>query len=876
MSISTMLFLPIAPAGANVCSDGKTSISIEEGNHGEISCTTTNTHQGENLTIFFKNGAKIVGRNERGVEVYIDHLINSFTLDARGEKTSIKGGDGEAGLYVNNRGQGNFNATIYADNVEANENNGVRLRGFKGETRFVSRGTISMFGDFSSKSGTNGWGALHLSSPTAAGQAMITDILVHNIRADVIPSGGDMAGILVSTPGHISVTSTGKVHSKGDGVEGIYVNLLGDARKSVNVTVNDVMTEGKGAEAIVLNRTFPSDDAENAPFNVRIKGQVITTGEEADGVAAEGNRPEISVLIEKSGSIEAKGKNARAIYIYEYDEFPIVSANVTNYGTVIGDILMKGLTAPRFENFGHFVPNSCVELLEGNFPGETLSPQWKCEYHLKPSTLSLGQIVNHGLLSPGGFDNLSDITMASDLEQPKTGILALDVDWKKRISDRIHLKGEADLEGMIRVNHMTFLDPDMVADLDENERVSVTIMTADQGISSLPEVEYADSLLLPMGLRQTATNLILWSKPVNHVDGLNQNQRQVLTEILATRDFNNNFMAIYHNLIPISELSELQLRLDGMGNEAAGAAIQSTIRDTGDFARKAPSCVRDFDDSYPPKRGLCSQMLVTTSHHSRKKSFEERDHQTDTDTLMASFGWRIDDVNLDLEFLLGSNRSQTSISQMAQSNGKSFLTGARIIGDWEPLHFTLTAANNVQTNQINRTIPFNIGTSTAKMRTTSQLIDVEATYQLNTGRVKIAPFGALNLSQYNSRPYQESGASDLSLKVNATKGTLVGARAGVSMTPSQWVENSSISLLPQLDLQWSGSSARPIEFDFEFTGGQNLIRSTTTLVRSRIDASFGLRIRSKSGRLMGYVGVASGWGTSLRQNSVNASLNLHF
>lgn len=887
VAIATITCLLYSTASTNAqtnrCPTDGVEVKTTDGRFEDgIECNTSSSEPNREIRILLEDGYKITGDGRRGIEIHVRHPIKSIEINTGGSNSFIKGGQGKAGIYIRNHIQTNhkFDTTIFANNAEAANNNVIRVYDATGDVKILSLGTITMRG---AAGPGNEYGAIHVGRVTTpVSFSPTTDISVHNINNFASRTGNAelVAGIAVTGPGKISVTSSGTILTTKNEAYGISV-LLDTFRStalvkpgvpgSVDVSVNNIMTIGNDAHAIEIERlgdTRPTTGIA-APLKLTISGKVATTGNGSHAIAISGQKAKVEVTIKSGGSVAAKGQNSHAIYVFDKDNFAIASTDIKNYGTVTGDVYVEGCADPEFVNFGIFNIGSNVKLIRRNVqPG--------CGDEGASSALQRGQLKNHGTLSPGGRETIANTNLTGDLVQFKSGFLEFDIDWSKKTSDQIRLTGLATLEGKIRLNHLVFLSQNEVAKLDTGERVEVTVMTTTSGITGLPKVEFGDSLLLPLGVRKDAGNLIVWARPVNDLPGLNQNQRNILTGILAARESNDEILKVYRNLVPITLLSYLQLSLDGMGNEIAGASIQAAIRVTNKFAQMAPSCFENLDLWPSIVNNTCVKFSAAVAQNSRKQSFEERDHRTDLSKFTASFGWRIDNPNLDFELLLGMHQSSTTIRRLANSRARGLLAGIRMTGNTGPLRYQMVIVNNTTDHNIARTLPFGHGVSTATMRSTNQLLDVETGYQFKTGSLVMSPFVGFGVSKYKSNSYTETGGGDLSYKVNPVNGNSSHPRAGISVAIPKFTGVRDILFAPHFNFQWTGSASRRIEVDSQFTGGQDLVRSTTTLPLSSIAAGIGVQFRSLTHSLTGHAALAAAMGANNQSTKISFDAGLSF
>ena len=856
-----------------------------------IACGTVGSGLGSDHTILLEEGIRIAGDGRPGVEILVGGAGN-VAVEASGSTSFLAGGLGQHGIHIRDGTGGGKKVKLDVKDVTSTAD-GIRVTGIRGEIDLRSTGAINVSGEIPAKEDSAG--ALHvrlvdsnLTNPQK------TQISVNNISSTATnPSGILAAGILVDSPGTVAVNSTGKISTTGEDLHAIAVMLAPDKSSdtgSVSITANDISTIGNRSYAIWVHRQFDNGKDNRFPINLTLNGDVRTGGWESHGIAIQGNKAEIDVTIKQGGSIfvgpakagwESDSEYsdsetepvAKAIYIKEHDsDLGIASVSLKNYGTVTGEIFAEGCVAPEFANFGTFNPGAKVELLL--YSGRNARG---CGTIGANSDLDAGRLTNSGTLSPGGSGSIANTAITADLVQPETGILEIDVDWSKTESDFIALDGAATLAGSLKINHLALFSSEQLAELNDGERSEVKVMNATGGITGLPAVSFSDSLLLKHGVRtdNSKKELFVWASPAKNIDGLNQNQRNILAEVTDAKESNPTIRSVYGSLLEISELKSLQFELDGLGNEIAGASMQSGIRSLYEFSRTAPSCLDDLDTA--PSLTLCTEISGAAANHSRLRIFEERDHSSQINRLMTTVGWNLYGADAGLELSLGIEQGRTVISRLASSDGSSVLASLRFTGKAGYVDYQLASAVNIGTHKISRTVPFNNAVTGGAMHTATHAVDAEAAYPVSAGQMRFSPFVGLSAAYFTSGPYNETGAGDLSLEVSGAKGETFEGRAGIDIEMAE-IDTMGIAIMPHLGLSWHHAVSREIETDSKLAGGLAPVRSTTSLLPSRLNAQFGAKFKSPSGNLTGHAGIAlvEGAGGRSTQSQANAGLTYTF
>ena len=850
-----------------------------------------NNNLNKELIITLEEGTQVNGNNRTGIEI-ISNGPCDVTLKTADPTTVIVGGKGKDGIYVTDFDVGVDTKTITIDVGDVTSGDpdssgeggqGISVLNVRGNVFIRSDGTISTSGDLSDEISN---GAVHLRLiADEVSNVQETNINVHNVSShSTNPGGFGGGGIMVYGPGNVLITSTGLIETLHDYIPAVYVTLLDSEANdpgSVKINVNDVITDGTNSHALRVIH-YHDEPKKVIPVKFTVGGDVLTRGDSAHGVMALGASLKVEVEVQKGGSITVEkpddvpqtGDNplpgSKAVYLIESPDTSVHSAIINNYGTINGGIDIESCMAPELFNYGRFNPAQVVNLIYSS--GACFEDR---------GTLTSGRIVNSGIVSPGGLGTIATSIMKTDFEQSMLGTLEIDVDWSNETADLIDLRtesgkgGSATLNGILDINHLKLYTPKQLADFDEDEELTVTVFKTENGIQGQPKVNFANSLLLPRGVRKTNDdkNLILWSSPQKTLEELNQNQNNVLQDILLGYGSNETIFSLYSKMIEETKLSNLKFELDGLANEIAGASIQSRIRSGYDFIQSEPIC--EFKHFNENQANVCPNYKYMSSRQTRKHSFEELGHSTNSRSSVLATQFSITALDAGLEVSLGMEDSTTVIPRFASSNVRLLNVGLKLFGSVGPVKYRLAAGQSTGNHKISRQVPFNQLESKGEMRVVNQLFDLEASTQTELGNVLLSPFVGIGLAKYSSRAYQETGAQDLSLKVNASKGRGLQTRAGikVKLAPLQF---SLLDIIPEFKLTYHQSSSRLIPIDSHLVGGQNLIRSTTSILPSGYQGTFGAVFTSKSGRLSGHTGISFGRGYGQQSTQTTGIVGLTY
>ncbi|MYG09975.1 MAG: hypothetical protein F4170_03865, partial [Rhodobacteraceae bacterium] len=288
-------------------------------------------------------------------------------------------------------------------------------------------------------------------SPSTPGN--LTTIEVDNItmsNTDEFDSTSDFAGIKVRSSGRVDITSTGKISTKANLVDGILIQNSGDSNGgNIDISVNDIETLGSDADGIRISSIGYTKSLEKE-IDITVNGTIKTKGQSAHGIIVEIADSNIKVDIKPSGKVIAENTNT----INNTKSFALAligtrvgnndvenkTAVVENRGLVNGNILMEGCA--QFNNYGTTISQSSIEISSTN-----------C------NTIGMESgFFNFGTVDIGGKIEITTTKFTGSYIQTSKGKLKIDVDWSQDEVDLLSINGSANLEGNLVVNSLGFPD----------------------------------------------------------------------------------------------------------------------------------------------------------------------------------------------------------------------------------------------------------------------------------------------------------------------------------------------------------------------------------------------------------------------------------
>ena len=854
----------------------------------------SNNNLDKNLIITLEDGFQIIGEDAHGIDITADGSCE-ITINAKGTANLITGGKGKSGILITDGSSDTTTKTITLNvddvtsgtpNMNGDGSDAISVVGVRGSINIKSDGTIRSNGEMINGE-SNGTVHVRLTGSNVS-NLQKTMVSVHNVISDSTYNGGGIAAaVMVASPGDATINSTGEISTTKDLITGVYVELRNSQHTnpgSANITVNDITTNGQESHGIRVVRNL-NTAVSSIPVNITVNGELRTKGKSAHGVEVLGPNIDLKLTINEQGSITTEdpadlvqvgdnplpgSKILSTIDSLNSPPASIQSVLIRNYGLIEGGIDIESCMVPELINSGTFNSGETVNLKHASVGCGTVN-----------RTITTGQITNNGIVSPGGTGTIETTNAITNFVQSDTGILEIDVNWSNLTSDQLNILkdtntgGEATLQGLIRTNNIKLYTPEQFATLDEGERLTVTVMSAEGGITGLPQVEFANSLLMKRGinLSNSGKDLQLWISPIKTVTGLNQNQRNILQEVTASYGINDTLSSVYKELLNKTVLSNLQFELDALGNEIAGASIQSTIRSSFHFAQVDSSCTTNHALSI--STFLCTDFEISDGKNKRQQSFEERNHHTDFTKAIISTGLQTDNSNTGMELFFGINNTKTVIPNLAHSDGKLKSFWLKIFGTTGPINYKIAAGYSQAKHTITRNIPFNQLTAIGKMHTDNKIVNVEAFYETRADYFILTPFVGIGMVDYHSNAYQESGAGDLSLNVDAVDGKTVQTRAGIKIGTNP-IKTSLVNIEPHIHLTAHNASSRQINIDSKFAGSKNIVRSTTNLLSSGWEINVGTKLKSNLSRLIGHAGLSYTQEGNSQSSQTSATMGFMF
>ena len=776
--------------------------------------------------------------------------------------------------------------TISVTDISTDGMDGIRvINNQEGDVTITSDGTINV-----DSTGAPAIGIL-VKNENVASSTYTTTVNVNHMfsnadASEVDEERVDIAALRIHTTGGANVRSTGHIHTTGMDNFGVHVQQdNNDNAGPIKIHVNDITTEGPGSYGVYADSVNPGNDQ----IGVTVDGTIRTSGWGSYGVAVSGNRSNVKVLVNELGQIiftppgepweddYSANPGRYAVVVRKShggENSNIVSAQLTNHGLIRGDVDIASCMAPRFENrgTGTFNPygNVTLEL-------QTLNCSPVDQNHDQASWTT-GRLINHGTFVIGLGNQPSTVRIQGDVHQKATGTLSFDVNWSTGDTDRIEVTGMANLDGMLAVNSLA--NPD-------GETAEVTIITATEGINGENKLTIKDTPFLDYSVRkmdgpdQDDTEVLLLSvvfdpgpgpDPDTDLDpesteragtsslpttgdrgtlDLNQNQRNVLTELRNSRTRNDRLDSALAGIYSLPDIEDVRFELDSYGNEIAGAAVQSTFLAALSLASQMPDCSRNSS-------GVVGRRCIWASGHAdrttRKRSWPQRGFRNTAHGLSSGIGIPSDDGRLMARFGLGLTNSRLAMDRFATARGHRLAAVAGITAGSGNFGFSLDTAAAASRYKVSRIVPNGDGeaNSTGKFSGRSLGVQAEAAWTGRMGKALVSPSAGIFYSRVRSKPYREQGADEMSLNVHRSGTSLAAAKFGaeIRLDPLTF---SNLRLAPGIGLGMTRMIKNSITVESEFQGGEDSFLSTTSLLPKTYDIGLGSSFRSTDDRFHGSV-----------------------
>lgn len=830
-------------AAQEICSGKDRLILSKSGSpHAGISCTNVS-----NFSILLEDGAGISTTEGRGVSLTGGGIISIITQPHGGYSRIVSDKDMDSQperkhhaisvVGSNSALPGKLNIGVTDVWALGEGADAIRVFNYRGDITITSTGTVRVDGS------KPAFGVLvdieSLSEPDSSGHS--TTVHVHNIisnAGETETSNSDVAALKIQTSGGATVVSTGHIHTFGDYSHGVHVNqfIKPNTDDPVSITVNDITTEGTGSYGVVVNTL--NSNSNLSKIDVLVKGKVKIKGGSSHGVAIGGLNTDVDVEVAETGAVivprsgESGDPLQYAVIVRkDHASQPVQSATLTNHGLIDGNVWLESHNVPVFTNRGTFRTHQVVKLTKAN-----------------GGTNEVGVLRNYGTMSFGSEGSVTETTMTGNLALYGSSILTIDVDWSGSAADKLTITGSAELNGRLLINSISLPTG--------NQRLA--ILEASGGITGATELTVTNSLFLIYSLEhedaQTGTDTLFVSASFDpEPDGLNRNQRNVLKEVTNSVDSSRSIKNTYLQLINHTEIEGLRFDLDSLGNEIAGAAIQSAHQVSLIAADLFPVCRKRKYAISPRNCGWIAGELGRTK---RPRSWEQRGFNESGFSLGTGIALQSDDSNIRAGLGMVLSRSRLSLDSFSRVDGSVQALAGHFAGKRGGLEFAISATIARGNHDIAKDVPVAGSTVSSTGRMSSRSIGLQGKVKvpISAGGIRFAPTARMNFVKVKSDPYREDGAGDLSLDVHSTATDLVTAGIGMEVRPGS-VQVSGFSLSPSFKGFLNRKIKGRIDVNSDFRGGTGTFLSTTSLPPTTLDLESSWKFLSRSGDMFGHLGL---------------------
>src|SRR5690606_22074446 len=276
----------------------------------------------------------------------------------------------------------------------------------------------------------------------AAGGGGNGGVLTVVASADIVTAGDHAFGILAQSiggggglSGDASAVSAGPTQSGRTGSGGL-IHLAQSGR---------VYANGNGAVGIFAQSQGPTADG---GMDLTIMGDVVGgTGDQGAGVwLVGGNQKWLAV---EPGARVTAGSRVATRYDDTRSVYAGSETTVQNYGTIAGDILLHApdsSSAGTINNLGAITPAAAARAGTPARGGVLVGAR---RYD--------ASVVNHGTLIVGHNAMVDATAISGDFEQGRQGTLMVDADFERRAADRLHVQGDARLDGQLDIAALSLM-----------------------------------------------------------------------------------------------------------------------------------------------------------------------------------------------------------------------------------------------------------------------------------------------------------------------------------------------------------------------------------------------------------------------------------
>lgn len=827
------LFLFFADdVGAQINCDSNPEI-ISEDTTNSISCSTSNTE------IILERGVKIEPDTNNGISIGTSEDVS---IIAKGNTLIKTTRDSQHGV-VGDQAKG---LTL--------ELNDIELEG----------------------KGVNGiWVQFSPSTPGNLTTIEVDNITMSNL--DQFDSTSDFAGIKVRSSGRVDITSTGKISTKANHVDGILIQNSGDTNGgNIDISVNDIETQGSEADGIRISSIGYEQSLEKE-IDITVNGTIRTKGMAAHGIIVEIPDSKITVDIKPGAKVitENTDANTFALALAGAQSGGNIIENKTavveNRGVVNGNILMEGCA--QFNNHGTTISQSSIAISSTN-----------CD------TIGMKSgFFNFGTLDVGGKNEIKTTQFPGSYIQTSKGELKIDVDWSEDKIDLLSIDGSANLDGNLVVNTLgipviSSFNFERGDDFTNQKIKQLKFLDVTDLITGNFQYVSRTSPLLSNRVTKSTDGKNLYLDLTFDLEPLNRNQTNVFWGLNDARSQSDDIDDVFFALFSEVELTALQKTLDSFGNEIAGAAVRSEFRNMGRLALPIDYCeskpTGQADDFNRLSSKECKFFTAKIQNGSHSGNFEQRAHK---DKLLEGI-FRVplfeNKADGQIQLLGQINNTRIEISDFAKSDGYSGTLGLGYFQEGDHGKLSLLAHLGMGTHDIKRhfrVTDVKSPTSKGTLDTQSAGISAEISNSFKIWNGTLNWYARVGYSGVKSKSYTETGGEDFALIVDktSTKSLVINPRFEFV---GQSRNFQTLVIQPVVGGGILHRTKPSIEFYSKFAAGGDKILSTTVLPKTEFNYFLGTKLSRPNNNLNGEIGYSRYFskGESLTGNKLSAKLIVFF
>ncbi len=727
--------------------------------------------------------------------------------------------------------------------------------------------------------GNGGYGILVEPDQDTLGSSTI--IKVENIKLTGTDGGSsdgiNVSGIEVEGAGNIDISSTGRISTTANGVNGIFVNHYNPENsqgEDINIKVNDLSTSGDYASGIYVYSTeLETSRVVETDVTISVEGTLETSGNTSQGIVVESKDSNITVDIESGGKVIAENTNTTTHALALLGTLGVGennSATINNQGIVNGNIVTEGCA--QFFNEGTTITQSFIIISSTDCPVEIPSG-----------------FFNSGKIDIGG-DETKETAFTGKFVQKVNGEFIINVDWAKESSDLLVITGSADLSGDLVVNSVELPDFSTIefergVDFAGREVASQTFMTTTEGITGTLQYTSGSTLLLTNQVKKSDDNneLMLTLAFGNGLTLLNKNQTNVFWGLNSARALSSNLSDVFTDLFGIVKLVELQRTLDSFGNEIVGATIRAELTNIESFTLPMNYCEhklnKQSNENVQNLNKGCTYFIAKSQRSEHSGDFEQRDHKDKLVEGLFRFPIMSDFVDGQLHLMGKFNETNINMANLAQSDGQSGSLALAYLQDSNIGTISLRAQVGLGSYKITRSLPVLDETLTARgtLKSRSADISAEISNSFDVGLGDIHWFVRAGYYGVKSKPYVETGGEDFALKVEESTTKTFVFNPRLKFVGNSW-NLVLIDMAPILGVGLTHRTDPKVEFISQFNAGGDKILSTTALPETEYNYYIGADLWQPDNKLKGSLVYSeySSTGEALEGEKISGQIALSF